>query len=265
VLAVALALLTVGEPAPQVRPAVAATAVPSLPSPAPGASAELAIAVPQAPANLPTLDYFKPAPRGFPADTSTQSIEPVGQALRPAAKLAAYDAPGGKALAYLDSTISGVPLVVPIVDERAGWRAVLLPSVNRKIGWVPPTGWEPVPLHDLLIIHRKAHTLTWLRDDALYRTWKVGLGTRQTPTPLGRTFVLARSKLKGRVYAGADVLALGAVPDAGLRGAHIGIHAWYDPSVVGRDVSDGCIRLPLVQQKQLLDQVGPGTPVVVQP
>jgi len=124
-------------------------------------SAEPVIAVPEAPAHLPTLDYFKPAPHGFPADLAAQSTEPIGQALRPAVKLAAYDAPGGKALAYLGSTISGVPLVVPIVDERGGWRAVLLPSVNRRIGWGPPTGWETVHLRDLLVVYRKDHTLTW--------------------------------------------------------------------------------------------------------
>ena len=73
--------------------------------------------------------------------------------------------------------------------------------------------------------------VSWYRDGRLVHTWTVGLGIARTPDALGRTYVIARTTLPGRVYAGVDVLTLGAIPDdpsvvpVGLRGAYIGIHA----------------------------------------
>jgi len=239
------------------------------PSPSSGtSSAPSAIPVPPAPAKLPVLDYFKRPPNGFPADAEPASIAPITRVLRPTHKLAVYDVPGGQALAYAASTISGVPLIMPIVGEKQGWRSVILPSVNRTVGWVPPTGWKMVELHDQLIVHLKTHQLVWLRNGHVRHTWTAALGASRTPTPRGRTFVLARTPGHGSVYAGVDILALGAVPDhpdavaAGLSDAHIGIHAWYDSSVFGKNVSNGCIRVSKAAQLQLIGLV-PGTEVVI--
>jgi lipoprotein-anchoring transpeptidase ErfK/SrfK len=255
------------------QPAVVADApLPSAiasPSPSPSTSpAPSAIPVPPAPAKLPVFDYFKRPPEGFPADPEPASTAPITQALRPTHKLAVYGAPGGKALAYAASTISGVPLVMPIVGEKQGWRSVILPSVNRTVGWVPPTGWTAVELSDQLVVHLKTHQLVWLRDGQVRNRWTVALGTSRTPTPRGRTFVLARTSGRSGVYAGVDILALGGVPDhpeavaAGLSDAHTGIHAWYDSSVFGKNVSNGCVRVPKAAQRQLVE-VAPGTEVLV--
>lgn len=239
------------------------------PSPSPSASPRpSSIPVPAAPARLPVLDYFERPPKGFPADAEPASTAPLTQALRPTRKLAVYDAPGGKPLAYAASTISGVPLIMPIVGEDQGWRSVILPSVNRTVGWVPPTGWTAVDLRDQIVVHLKTHKLVWLRDGQVRRTWTVALGTSRTPTPRGRTFVLARTPGHGRVYAGVDILALGGVPDHpeavadGLSNAHTGIHAWYDSSVFGKNVSNGCVRMPKAAQMQLVE-VAPGTEVLI--
>jgi lipoprotein-anchoring transpeptidase ErfK/SrfK len=227
-----------------------------------------AIPVPAAPAGLPVLDYFRRPPGGFPADAQTTSAVPFTTALHPTSNLAVYNAPGGRPLAYAAPTISGVPTVMPIVGDRGGWQAVLVPSVNRRIGWVPPTGWVPARLRDQLVVHLRTHQLVWLRDGQVRHMWTVALGSRRTPTPRGRTYVMARSPSHGRVYAGVDILALGSVPEnpgavaAGLTDAHTGIHAWYDPSVFGKNVSNGCIRVPKAAQQQLVG-VAPGTEVLV--
>ncbi|HEX6968577.1 MAG TPA: L,D-transpeptidase [Micromonosporaceae bacterium] len=220
------------------------------------------------PADLPVIDY-NPAPAGFPPDPDPLSTVRLGEGLHPIRRVGAYDAPGGRPLAFLAPTIRGVEVTMPIVERRAGWAAVLLPSANRTIAWVPPGGWTTVPLRDLLVIARATNELFWLRDDMVVRTWQVTLGHPRTPTPLGRTFILGRSSLSGRVYAGTDVFALGAVPDdpdalpPGLRGAHIGIHTWYHDRDLGKNVSDGCIRLTRKGQEELLDEIRPGTGVVV--
>ncbi|MFK3981844.1 L,D-transpeptidase [Micromonospora sp. NPDC050397] len=220
------------------------------------------------PANLPVVNYDA-APGGFPADPDPMSTVRLREGLHPTAKVGAYDAPGGRPRAFLAPTLAGVPLTVPIVERKSGWAAVLLPSANRTVAWVPPGNWKTVPLRDQLVVERKTFRLTWLRDDKPVQTWRTTLGTRATPTPLGRTFVLGRSDLGDNVYADTDVFALGAVPDdpdavpSGLRGAHIGLHTWYNDDTLGKNVTDGCIRITKSGQRKLLEEIIPGTSLVV--
>lgn len=158
---------------------------------------------------------------------------------------------------------------MPIVERRPGWVAVLLPSANRRIAWVPAGGWTGVPLRDLLLVERQTHRLTWYRAGAVVRSWEVSLGTDATPTPLGRTFILGRTPPPEQVYGGVDVFALGSVPEdpdavpPGLRGAHIGLHSWHHDDELGRNTTDGCIRLTVSGQRQLLAELRAGTTVVV--
>lgn len=245
-------------------PAVAAQSVPASPSP----SASVPPAAAPA-AGLPTITYTRAA-TGFPADPDQSSTALLAEGLQVSGERPVYDAPGGTARALLTPQISGVDLIMPVVRRSDGWVAVLLPSVNRSIGWLPPGGWTTRPLRDQLVVQRAAFTLTWLRDGVPQQTWTVTVGAPATPTPLGRTFVLGRSSLPGKVYAGLDVLALGAVPDdksavaSGLADAHTGIHAWYR-NEFGYRRSNGCVRMPPAAQQVLLDRIAPGTSVVVLP
>lgn len=222
-----------------------------------------------APDDLPVIDYLH-VPGGFPADAQPSSVAPLTEGLHPTGNLAVYDAPGGKPRAFLPSRISGVEVTAPIVDHQSGWVAVLLPSVDRRLGWVPgQAGWTTRQLRDQLVLRRGAHELTWLRAGALMGTWTVATGTPQTPTPLGRTFVLGRTTTDGPVYAGLDALVLGSVPEQrealapGLRNGHTAIHSWYRTSAFGHSVSNGCIRVPPDGQRTLLSEIAAGTLVTV--
>ncbi|HWH01845.1 MAG TPA: L,D-transpeptidase [Pilimelia sp.] len=254
--------------APPPAPAAAAQ-----PTGSPAASPSASPSVPRArrpPAGLPVIEYLLPLPKGFPPDPTPMSTEQLTEGARVLTKLAVYDAPGGRPRAYLTPEISGVPVTVPIVQRRSGWVAVLLPSGNRTIGWLPPAGWATTPLRDQILVHRKRHKLTWVRDGVAQKSWTVSIGSDVSPTPLGRTFVLGRGRPTSHVYAGLDVLALGAVPDdpysvpPALRGAHIGIHSWYQ-NTFGGNSSDGCVQVPKAGQRLLLDEIVPGTQVVVLP
>ncbi|MEV8514728.1 L,D-transpeptidase [Dactylosporangium sp. NPDC051484] len=247
----------IGSPSPAASPpptAAPATSAPPAAAPAAG---------------LPTITYTQAA-TGFSADPDQASTALLGEGLQVNAKSPVYDAPGGQARAYLTPKISGVDLIMPVVQRSDGWVAVLLPSMNRSVGWLPPGGWRTVALRDQIVVRRGAFTLTWVRDGVAQQTWTVTIGAPATQTPLGRTFVLGRSSLPNKVYAGLDVLALGAVPDdkkavaAGLADAHTGIHAWYR-NEFGYRTSNGCVRMPPAAQKVLLDNIAPGTSVVVLP
>ena len=248
------------ENAPSASPSSAAPAPTPTPTVVPSAKA--------APAGLKVIDYG-PAPKGFPADPAVTSTAMLTEGVHPTQTITVYDAVGGTPRALLAPTLSGVTVVVPIVQKQSGWVAVLLPSVNRTIGWLSPGGWSVVTLTGQVVVHVSTHQLSYYQNGALQGTWTVAVGAAKTPTPLGRTFVLGRSRLSGSVYAGLDVLALGAVPDdpsavaTGLSGAHMGIHSWYQSSVFGKNISNGCVRVPKEAQQLLLNQLTAGTEVVV--
>ncbi|GAA0560304.1 hypothetical protein GCM10010172_49310 [Paractinoplanes ferrugineus] len=252
---------TPGPAAPAVRLA------PSAP-PAPSAAPET-VAPAAAPSGELDVITYTHVPAGLPADPGPASLDPLTEGLHPTRRLVLYDAPGGEPRAYLPPTIRGVTVVVPIVATRPGWSAVLLPSVNRRIGWLPDHGWQARELTDQVVVRRGDRTLTWLRAGVPRKAWSVAIGTARTPTPLGRTFVLGRTGTRGSHYAGLDALVLGAVPDdrdavaPGLRDAHTGIHAWYRKSVFGHAASNGCVRMPREAQRTLLDNLAAGTPITV--
>ncbi|MFU8850071.1 L,D-transpeptidase family protein [Micromonospora sp. SL1-18] len=254
-------------PAPAAAGATPVVTTPASPTTSPTPEESVPPAAP-APDNLPVVTYA-PAPRGFPADPGTGDIRPLTEGATPSRNVAAYDAPGGRPLAFLAPTISGVKLTMPIVDRRVGWTAVLLPSANRRIAWLPVGGWTTVALRDQIVVERRPHRLTWYRDGQAMRSWEVSLGAPGQSTPLGRTFILGRTPPPQSVYGGVDIFALGAIPDdpdavpTGLRGAHIGLHSWHTDATLGKNVTNGCIRLTRSGQRQLLAEVPPGTSVVV--
>ncbi|MET8309655.1 L,D-transpeptidase [Micromonospora sp. NPDC005173] len=221
-----------------------------------------------APAGLPVIDY-DPAPRGFSADPATMDTTPLTEGAHPTRRIAAYNAPGGRPLAFLEPTLAGVELTVPIAQRRAGWTAVLLPSANRRLAWLPPGGFDTVALRDQIVVERKTHRLTWYRAGKAMRTWQTSLGQRGQETPLGRTFILGRTPPPQDVYGGVDIYALGSVPDdpesvpTGLRGAHIGLHTWYNDDDLGENTTNGCIRVTPSGQRELLAEVRPGSSLVV--
>jgi lipoprotein-anchoring transpeptidase ErfK/SrfK len=243
-------------------------------SPPPSAAAPAASAAPLTaappPEDLPVITYAK-GPKGLPDDTESETGPVPAAALRPVEKMALYDAPGGKPRAFLPPRISGLPVVAPIVAERDGWVAVLAPSANRKVGWVPAEGWRPEPLIDHIVVDLSERSLTWFRDGEEQQDWTVAIGTNKTPTPPGRQFVMGQTKTSGAVFGGVNALVLSSVPEdlehlpASLRGAHTAIHGWTNSSAFGRNVSNGCLRMPTSAQRALLKEISAGTPVMVVP
>ncbi|GLW34112.1 L,D-transpeptidase [Actinoplanes regularis] len=239
----------------------------SAPAPSPSVSAPPLIAA-KPPAGLPVIEYGS-GPAGLPADPDQDSTQALTRGLHPESRVALYDAPGGKPRAYLPSAISGLRTVVPIVEERGGWVAVLVPSVNRRIGWVPPGGWATETLRDQLVAHLSEHALVWLRDGREQQRWTVATGSKSTPTPVGRTYVMGKTRMRGDIYFNLDALVLGSIPEepekmaSAFQLAHTGIHAWYKESVFGQSVSNGCLRMPKAAQQKLLAEISAGTTLTV--
>src|SRR3954471_20346424 len=128
-----------------------------------------------------------------PQDETADEI-PDGQLVHPTEAVPVFDQPGGEAIAVLPSTQLGSDTWIPAIADEPGWVQVLLPSrPNGSTGWLS-TQDNTLKIRsttDRIVIDRAAFRLTLYRDHQQIGTWNVGVGTAATPTPAGRTFVLA--------------------------------------------------------------------------
>ena len=91
------------------------------------------------------------------------------------------------------------------------------------------------------------------------------MGAPDTPTPVGRTFLLGSIVDDGQSYSPL-ILPLGSHSDTldtyGGGPGTVAIHGWPDASVFGRAISHGCVRVPADALDQLR-QVPLGTLVII--
>jgi lipoprotein-anchoring transpeptidase ErfK/SrfK len=176
-----------------------------------------------------------------------------GLVVRPLTPQVVYLGPGKSAIGVLPATELGGPTWVPVVQTSPGWERVLLPSrPNRATGWIYAAGANATQLDTrrnpyLIRIDVAARRLSVFLSGRSLGTWTVAVGERRTPTPAGRTFVLALLAPPHPTYSPL-ILPLGfhsnTLSTFGGGPGTVGIHGWPTPSVFGRAVSHGCVRVP---------------------
>ena len=217
---------------------------------APGAThLVLPVAVPAAElAKLPRATTYAsiPAAPGDPAPFAVTS----GLVVHPRAQQIVYSGPGEPAVAVLPPTELGAPTWVPVVEDSLGWDRVLLPSrPNRATGWIYTGGSQLDTRRSayLVRINVGARKLSVLDGARLLGTWTAAVGAPATPTPTGRTFLLALLAPPHPTYSPL-ILPLGfhsnTLDTYGGGPGTVGVHGWPNPSVFGRAVSHGCVRVP---------------------
>lgn len=194
-----------------------------------------------------------------------------GLVLHPLTAQVVYAAPGGKPVAVLPSTQLDGPTWVPVVQGSPGWDRVLLPSrPNRATGWIFTAGTAGTGLdvrHSpyLVRIEVGARRLSVEEGGASLGTWTVAVGAPGTPTPVGRTFLLALLAPPSPTYSPL-ILPLGAHSNVfstfGGGPGTVGVHGWPDPSVFGHAVSNGCVRVPATALS-VLSRIPLGTLVLI--
>jgi hypothetical protein len=216
------------------------------------------------------------ATAGSPLDTGalrpySDSHWPAYAARPRAAHLAVASTPGGVPVRTLAARLPvGSTLMLLVVGRRAGWVQVELPvRPNGSTGWVRESDVSLLGLQYGLEVDRGAHQLKLYDRNRLMRTFTVGIGTRDTPTPGGLYYLieLLRPPTPTGPY-GPYAFGLSGFSTVirhfnGGDGV-IGLHGTNDPSGIGHDVSHGCIRMKNTDITYLAHLLPLGTPIRIE-
>ncbi len=179
-----------------------------------------------------------------------------------------YARPGGRPVATLPTTELMSPTWVPVIQSQAGWDRVLLPTrPNRSTGWLylGHGGLQTAYSAYQIKINLTSYRLTVFDANRKVGSWTVAIGASGTPTPVGRTFLLASLAPIHPTYSPL-ILPLGvhsATLDTFSGGpGTVGLHGWPDPAVFGHSVTHGCVRVPEAALR-ILSRVPLGSAVVI--
>ncbi|WP_243711101.1 L,D-transpeptidase [Actinomadura sp. KC216] len=174
--------------------------------------------------------------------------------------------PGAPAVAELPADQLKGDTWVPVVETRPGWRRVLLPSrPNGVTGWIPDSGLKVARSSHVIKVDVSDRKLTLLNSGRKEGTWSVAVGAPKTPTPTGRTFVLASLAPAKPTYSPL-ILPVGSHSETldtfGGGPGTVAFHGWPNASVFGKAITHGCVRVPPDALKRLA-KAPLGTPVHV--
>ncbi len=205
--------------------------------------------------------------RGAPQDQDPFTKE-TGIVLHPSVRQVVYARPGGPAVAVLPTTELRSPTWLPVVRSQPGWDQVLLPTrPNRSTGWIYLDGGGVQTAYSAysVQINLAAYRLSISEAGRDLGSWTVAEGAPGTPTPTGRTFLLA-SMAPAHPTFSALILPLGTHSNTmstfdGGPGT-VGLHGWPDPSVFGHATTHGCVRVPAAALR-VLSRVPLGSSVMI--
>jgi lipoprotein-anchoring transpeptidase ErfK/SrfK len=187
----------------------------------------------------------------------------------------AFRKPGsGRLATFGPENVNGVATVFAVLAERvdsscdAKWYRVRLPLKPNGI-----TGWVRAGEVELVEITARIHVDLSERRVTLYERGRrvlsatAAIGTPQTPTPTGRYYVNQRlipTDTSGPFGPGAiGISAFSEVLTGWVQGGPIAIHGTNRPDLIGRAVSNGCIRVRNDLLLRLFEKALAGTPVTV--
>jgi lipoprotein-anchoring transpeptidase ErfK/SrfK len=232
-----------------------------------------------------TVSTTAPAVTTSPSSAGTSYIATVKTEIP---KIDVYPSPGAKTSTrefenpwLYDPTVptSKVPQVFLVKQQRAdGWVQVLLPvRPNGSTGWVKSSDVTLTPNPYRIDVELAQHTITVNKGSDVVYTGTVAVGATDpplpdvghpTPTPTGEYYlrVLLQNPDPSSVY-GPYAYGLSShseTLDSYAGGdAEVGIHGNNDASVLGKNVTHGCIRMDNDAITMLAKQLPLGTPVTV--
>lgn len=190
--------------------------------------------------------------------------------------LLAYDGPDGNIMPLPFPVPNphqfGGPLTLRVTDGSIGdeWVKVELPvRPNGQEGWIPTSDYELSTTTIHAEVNLSNTSVQVFDDGVLIAETQAAIGAPSTPTPLGTFFVTAvRVNPPSESFLGTHTLALSAFSEAHETFAGglpvIAIHGTNSPQgQLGRQISNGCIRIPNDVVTFLAENVPQGTPVTI--
>ena len=154
-------------------------------------------------------------------------------------------------------------------DAGETWVQVSLPRrPNGSSGWIRRDQVRLRPVAHQVEVDLSERTARLLRDGRTQRSWPVGIGHANTPTPMGRFYITVKLRPPqiSPVY-GAWALGLSGYSDVleqfGTGDGQIALHGTADPGDLGQQVSNGCIRMTNQVITRLAETLPLGTPVTI--
>ncbi|GAA3645255.1 L,D-transpeptidase [Microbacterium marinilacus] len=224
---------------------------------------------------LPAVDVFAVVPELPVDDEPFAALEPL--LAQPAAAAAPVFAdPRGEPVAQLPQTQTYGGTVVPVVERQDHWVRVLLAGRQGLPGDGDPSqlsGWirvSDVTLSaatqrvEVDISDRTVRIVTEGGDEELIAD-DLAWGTAETPTPLGRSFLMFTDVVEEFAYTRGNPLVYLSVQSptlAGFGGQSVAVTAFHYHDQRSGPISNGCLRVPAEATARLAD-LPPGTPVYI--
>jgi lipoprotein-anchoring transpeptidase ErfK/SrfK len=164
------------------------------------------------------------------------------------------------------------PLVMLVVEQRDDWLKVLLPiRPNGSSGWVKRSAVDLEGNPYKVVVELGEHRITVFNGNEVVLQEPVGVGASgRTPTTQGLFYTteLFEVSPSQRAAYGPYAFALSGFSEVhysfGDGGTGVlGIHGTSDTSSLGRDVSNGCIRMSNAGITKLANLLPLGTPVEI--
>lgn len=199
----------------------------------------------------------------------------AGQAV--VAEVPAYASPApapGSAPAFVarNPTHEGFPLVVSVVEESddGEWLHVRFPQrPNGTSGWIRADQvslWGLRNAVEVSLAERVLRVRDGTSGEVVFEA-SVAVGSDATPTPVGEFFIDIVNPLGAHPTYGWGQLSVSGFSDVLERFAggigQIAIHGWNDPSAMGRNVSNGCVRMNNDDIARVAELAPLGTPVTI--
>ncbi len=181
--------------------------------------------------------------------------------------------PGARVVKRLRSTTAdGTPELVLALRQRqvasgATWVLVRLPMrPNGSKGWVRRGGLGAFHVvRTRLVIDRDNFTISLYRRGHRVVRARIGVGTPDAPTPVGRFYVrerlipIRRNTVYGVFAFGTSAFspAISDWPGGGI----IGVHGTNQPELIPGRVSHGCVRVRNKEIRKLKRRTPLGTPI----
>lgn len=228
------------------------------------------------PATLAPLDVFAVNPSLVLDDDPFGAL--TGETVRPlAAGAPVFAEPSGQPIAFLPRDLTFDGTTAPVIQREENWVRVLLvgrqayPSQGSSAqvtGWLRAADVEIVPSEAIVDVNLTARTIDIVRAGTAERiATDFGSGVAETPTPVGRTYIMTTRVEPSFGYTRGFPLVYLAVQSPtldGFGGATVAVTAFHYHDERSGILSNGCLRVdPAAIEK--LAALPFGTPVVIRP